>query len=145
MINWALAVQLPAAQTFTFAKLKHAHLHAKNLVWQHEKLSDNHNAPLPTSFCEQFGFASVKFSLYLSLKMQVLFSVSFLFVRLLFFFFYNNHNSSAFSIKYFTFREKKAHSLFVTRATWESTQCRSSRRHLGNHLHFLFNLFSNTI
>lgn len=70
--------------------------------------------------------------------MLVLFSVSVSF-------FYTDPNSCAFSIMYFIFREKKADSWSVTQATWESTRCRSSQRHLGIHLHFLFNLFNNTI
>lgn len=92
MINCALAIQLPATQNLTFAKLKHVQLHTKNLGWhialnivrQPQCLPHNPCLPFPPLNFLQFGFASVKFSVYPFLKMQVLFSVSFF---LLFYFF----------------------------------------------------------
>lgn len=54
--------------------------------------------------------------------------------------FNNSFKICALSITYFTFREKKARSWFGTRATWESTRCRSSQRRRGNSFKFLVDL-----
>lgn len=104
--------------------------------------------PLPpcwASCSEQFAFASVFQCFCIFFFFFTKKQVSFLFIYLVILIFKNNPNSCASSIMYFTFRGKKAHSWFVTRATWESTQCRSSQRHWGNHLHFLFNQLNKTI
>lgn len=121
---------MPVTRNLAFAKLVDLHLHAKNLEWHMTCLATAIVHAMFNFLLWRFGFENVKLSIFEPAA-----------------FIFSSGNSSylcTLSIAYFTIREKRAVSWFGIRAKWESTRCQSSQGHLGNHLNFLFNLFSVT-